>query len=117
MAYIAGRNACLEALKAGERVTRVLIEVGGAPPVALRPLLEVAAAARIPVERVPLRQLAAIHPRHQGVAVEVEEFRYASFDQVAKAIQADGGKSLVLALDQVQDPQNVGTLFRTALAV
>lgn len=115
--YIAGRNAALEALKAGARVRKVLVEDSVPLPAALKPALEMAQAAGIPVERVPAWQLAAIHPRHQGIAVEVAGFRYATFGELLGAVQEAGTDALVLALDQLQDPQNLGTLLRTALAV
>ncbi len=115
--YIAGRNAALEALKAGTRVRKVLLEASPDLPAALQPILDAAKAAGVPVTRVPASELAAIHPRHQGVAVEVGEFRYASFADVLVRVQSAGQDALVLALDQIQDPQNLGTLLRTALAV
>jgi 23S rRNA (guanosine2251-2'-O)-methyltransferase len=46
---------------------------------------------------------------HQGVCAEVEPFRYARGDAVLRA-----GSPLVVALDQVQDPQNLGAVCRTA---
>lgn len=115
--YIAGRNAVLEALKARARVRRVLIEAGEGVPSALRPVVDAAQVAGVPVTRVPGAQLATIHPRHQGVAAEVDVFPYASLGDVLKAVEAAGPRALVLALDRVQDPQNLGTLLRTALAV
>jgi 23S rRNA (guanosine2251-2'-O)-methyltransferase len=46
---------------------------------------------------------------HQGVCAEVEEFHYASPD----GLTANGG-ALIVVLDQVQDPQNLGSICRTA---
>lgn len=116
MPYVAGRNAALEALKAGTRVRRVLIDVA-ASSAAIQPVIEAARVAGVAVTRVSGAQLAAIHPRHQGVAVEVAPFAYAVFADLQAAVRAAADKALVLALDQVQDPQNLGTLLRTALAV
>src|SRR5438552_10462404 len=115
--YIAGRNAALEALKAGTRVRQVLIDAGRGSSADLHEVLEAAKARRIPVSPVPTAQLAAIHPRHQGVAVEVEAFVYTPLAELRQAVRVAGAEALVLALDQVQDPQNLGTLLRTALAV
>ena len=84
---------------------------------AILPLIAAATAARIPVERVPRSRLDAIHDRHQGVAVEVAEFAYAPLDALIGALRRAGDAGLVLVLDELQDPQNVGTLLRTALAV
>jgi len=46
---------------------------------------------------------------HQGVCAEVTEFRYAEAD----ALLSDDG-ALLVALDQIQDPQNLGSICRTA---
>jgi 23S rRNA (guanosine2251-2'-O)-methyltransferase len=53
---------------------------------------------------------------HQGVVAEVAEYAYRSLDDVVAA-GAAGGLPLVLALDSLEDPQNFGTLIRTADAV
>ena len=50
-------------------------------------------------------------PDHQGIVAEVEPYPYASADSLLEAEDA-----LVLALDQVQDPRNVGAICRTAEA-
>ncbi|HEY3117722.1 MAG TPA: 23S rRNA (guanosine(2251)-2'-O)-methyltransferase RlmB [Chloroflexota bacterium] len=115
--YIAGRNASLEALKAGTRVRHVLIDASRGSSPDLREVLEAAKTRGIPVSPVPTAQLVAIHPRHQGVAVEVEVFAYTPLVELRQAVRAAGAEALILALDQVQDPQNLGTLLRTALAV
>jgi 23S rRNA (guanosine2251-2'-O)-methyltransferase len=107
----------MEAIKAGARVRRLLIEATASPQPALQPLIEAARASGIAVVRVPPAQLAAIHPRHQGVAVDVGEFQYATMGELLDSVRAAGPTALVLALDQIQDPQNLGTLLRTALAV
>ena len=73
---------------------------------------------RIPIVEVEggsLTQLAGFDG-HQGVAVVVESRRFASVDDVlARAIER-GEPSLVLVLDSLEDPQNVGTLLRSAEA-
>jgi 23S rRNA (guanosine2251-2'-O)-methyltransferase len=48
-------------------------------------------------------------PEHQGVCAEVSEFRYADAAELVSA-----GSRLIVALDQVQDPQNLGAVCRTA---
>ena len=67
----------------------------------------------IPLEVVPKNDLDQLFSgNHQGVVVELKPFRYASFDEVFSRV-ADG-PSIVLVLDQVQDPHNFGALIRTA---
>lgn len=117
MPFVAGRNAALEAIRAGARVKKVLIEASSTIPPSLQEVIDAARSAGIAVARVRGSELAAIHPRHQGVAVEVGGFPYVSVGDLMEAARAESEQALVLALDQVQDPQNLGTLLRTALAV
>src|SRR5437016_11114683 len=114
--YLTGRNAVLEAIKAGSRVRRVLYESAGAElrgP--LREVLDAARAANVAVERSTRSRLDAIHPRHQGIVAEVQAFSYVPFASVVERCRMDGDNALVLLLDELQDPQNLGTLLRTAL--
>ncbi|HZT05548.1 MAG TPA: 23S rRNA (guanosine(2251)-2'-O)-methyltransferase RlmB [Chloroflexota bacterium] len=115
---LAGRNAVAEALRAHRRVQRIFVEAGvrDSEP-AIREALRAAETVGIPIVRVPRTRLDSIHPRHQGIAAELDEFAYAEVADVLQRAKAAGSNALVLALDQVQDPQNVGSLLRTALAV
>src|SRR3989442_5443954 len=73
--YLAGRNAVFEALRAGRRVRRVLVDVAArsSDPDVSR-ILAAAEASRIPVERIGRPRLDTIAPRHQGIVAEVEDF-------------------------------------------
>jgi 23S rRNA (guanosine2251-2'-O)-methyltransferase len=50
-------------------------------------------------------------PEHQGVVAEVDPYPYADSDSL---FEADDGQGLVVALDQVQDPHNLGAVCRAA---
>jgi 23S rRNA (guanosine2251-2'-O)-methyltransferase len=50
---------------------------------------------------------------HQGVALRVGAFPYWGFEQIVHAVKQDPS-ALVLILDHIEDPQNVGSLLRTA---
>jgi 23S rRNA (guanosine2251-2'-O)-methyltransferase len=103
-----GRNSVREALRAARRrFHRVLLaaEIGD--------ILELARRERISVEVVDRRRLdALVDGHHQGVVADVEPFPYASLSDLL-----DLEAPLVLVLDSLQDPQNFGTLLRTAQAV
>ncbi|MDD2581487.1 MAG: 23S rRNA (guanosine(2251)-2'-O)-methyltransferase RlmB [Desulfuromonadaceae bacterium] len=58
------------------------------------------------------RMCASSH--HQGIALEVEPFRYTDFDDLLVSISQSGGAGLVLVLDAIQDPHNLGALIRSA---
>jgi 23S rRNA (guanosine2251-2'-O)-methyltransferase len=79
-----------------------------------------ARAADVPVERVPASRLDAmtrVGQHHQGVAAQVSAFRYDTLAETVELCRAAGPDALVLVLDTLQDPQNFGTLLRTAEAV
>ncbi|MEA2641974.1 MAG: rRNA (guanosine2251-2-O)-methyltransferase [Chloroflexota bacterium] len=118
MPFIAGRNAVLEALRAGQRVERILIDAATRPSdAAVAAVVELAGERHITVAKVARSRLDTIDPRHQGVAAEVRPFGYTPFAELLAEVRSAGQDALVLALDAVQDPQNLGTLLRTALAV
>ncbi len=110
-----GRNAVIEAVRAGRRRARRLFVAGDAerqPRVGA--LLEAARARGVPVTRVTTddleRMLGPVN--HQGVALEASPYPYVSLD----ALLSEAGGRPILALDHVQDPQNLATLIRTAEA-
>lgn len=77
-------------------------------------ILEAARQASIPVERVERSVLDSAGDRHQGVVAEVEPYPYSDLHSILEAVST---RALILILDQLQDPQNLGTLIRTADAV
>lgn len=107
---IYGAHPVEELLRAGRRkVHRVLVS-GSTRPF----ILEAAKQASIPVERVERSVLDSAGDRHQGVVAEVEPYPYSDLHSILEAVST---RALILILDQLQDPQNLGTLIRTADAV
>jgi 23S rRNA (guanosine2251-2'-O)-methyltransferase len=103
-----GRNAVHEALRAGRRgVHRVWATEGAAREDWLRD-------AAVPVEVVGADEVAlrAGTDGHQGVCAVVDPYPYA-----APADLLTGPEPLIVALDEVQDPQNLGAICRTAECV
>jgi 23S rRNA (guanosine2251-2'-O)-methyltransferase len=114
--YIYGRNTVREALLAG-RVRKVLMQTGATGVAA-----ELQADARrlgVPVSSADRRELdrLAAGANHQGVVAEVSPFVYSSLDEILAEATKRGEPPFVLLLDCIQDPQNLGTLLRTAEAV
>jgi 23S rRNA (guanosine2251-2'-O)-methyltransferase len=112
---IAGRNPVREALRAGGRIRRVLI-ADGAHGVA--DIVEAARAAGVRVDRVPRSALDAVSEgvSHQGVVAEAESFAYRSWREGLAVAEQRGEPALLLAVDGVTDPRNLGSLLRTAEA-
>ena len=110
---IYGAHPVEEVLRAGRRkVHRVLVS-GSARPT----ILEAAKQASIRVEQVERSVLDSAGDRHQGVVAEVEPYPYSDLHSILEAVNVDNSMALILILDQLQDPQNLGTLIRTADAV
>lgn len=104
----------LEALRAGRGMHRILVASGAH---GLDTLHELAERRRIRVETLDRRELdrrAGDH--HQGVLAEAEPFAYAHISDLLAKADERGEPPLLLALDSLQDPQNFGTLLRTAQA-
>lgn len=117
MADIYGRNPVLEALRHDGGLSRILIARGTNETPPIQEIIRLAQQMDVPVEIVDRRALDARSPGavHQGVVAMAEPFDYATVDDILQ--RAGTEPLLVLALDSVQDPQNLGTLLRTAEAV
>jgi 23S rRNA (guanosine2251-2'-O)-methyltransferase len=108
-----GRNAVHECLRAGRRkVFKLLVSEGVQEKGALAASLKLAGEKRIAVQRAPRAQLDRISQGHQGLAAEVSGYPYLALDEIVSYTQTP----LLLVLDCVQDPQNLGALLRTAEA-
>ena len=110
MAILSGINPILESLKAGRPLDRILI-AKGAGGARLQEIIDLARRASVSVrfeERAGLDRLAGT-PAHQGVVAMGAAQRYAELDEVAAA-------PLLVVLDGVEDPHNLGAIIRTAHA-
>jgi 23S rRNA (guanosine2251-2'-O)-methyltransferase len=113
---ICGKQAIREALRAGRRVRRLFVAGSARETAPLRDLLALAAERRVPVQSVERADLDRLADHHQGVAAEVDPYAYTEFADLLRAARA-AAPPLYLVLDSLQDPQNFGTLLRTAAAV
>lgn len=64
-------------------------------------------------EKIDLTKMCA-SSHHQGIALEVEPFRYAELDDLSAAVDQSSSTGFLLVLDGIQDPHNLGALIRTA---
>ena len=107
-----------EVLRAGRRQIHELRVADGAQDRAdgeLAGILDGARRAGIVVRQVPREELAELADggNHQGVALRTGGYPYGDFNQILQTVRDDPA-AVVLLLDHIEDPQNVGSLLRTA---
>lgn len=116
--WIYGRNAVYETLRAGRRrAYRLRTAAGLQISPRLQHTLEVAKAKKLIIEEVQRTELDGLGDNHQGVALQAEEFRYSHLGELFDKAEESQTPPFFLLLDTLQDPQNLGTLLRTAEAV
>jgi 23S rRNA (guanosine2251-2'-O)-methyltransferase len=113
---VAGRRPVEEAFAARREASRLLVVPERRA--ALDQLVLHATTLRIPVVEVEGGTITAVSgfDGHQGVALVVAPRRWATLDDVLALAKTRGEPPFVLALDHLEDPQNVGTLLRSAEA-
>lgn len=112
-----GRQPVREVLRAGRRKVHALYLAQGMQTTdVLQESMRLAEEAGAVVESIERDRLDAwlTGANHQGVALAVDPYPYASLDRVLALARQRQEDPLLLLLDRVQDPQNLGTLLRTA---
>ena len=112
---IEGRNAILEAIRAGRTIDKVYVAAGSTD----RALDRIAAMAKqagavvVSVDRRKLDTMSATGA-HQGVIAAVAAHTYCSIDDILNAAAAKGEAPLLVLCDELADPHNLGAIIRTA---
>ena len=116
--WVAGRNAVLEALEAEIPTRSAYVAEGAERDDRLRDILKLAASRSLPLLEVTRTELDRLTGGavHQGVALQLPAYEYAHPDDLlAGAIDSDS-PPLIVALDSVTDPRNLGAIIRSAAA-
>ena len=115
---VAGRNAVVEALRAGIPVKALYVAERIDLDDRVREVLRIAADRHLPLLEAPRPELDRITQGavHQGLALTVPPFQYAHPDDLVAVAQEAGELPLVVALDGVTDPRNLGAVIRSAAA-
>ncbi len=118
--YLYGRWPVLESLRAGRRTfEQVLLAEGIDEKGVVETIIMTAAQRGVNVRRVPRRVIDDLSKdaNHQGVALRTGDYPYVDLDTILKVAADRGEAPLVLVLDLLKDPQNVGALLRVADSV
>lgn len=109
-----GINSIREALRAGRKIEAIYTTRKAKD--ALRAIVEQALQKNIPVhelEKGALERMAS-SDSHQGVLADAEPFRYRTIDDILESAADKGEHPLLLLLDGIEDPHNLGAIMRTA---
>ena len=111
---LSGINAVSEALRSGRHLERVLVVRGGENP-RLQPIVDACRQAGVPVRFEPRGALDRFvgGKNHQGVAAISSAATYARLNEVLEKLEKPG---LIVVLDGVEDPHNLGAILRSAHA-
>jgi 23S rRNA (guanosine2251-2'-O)-methyltransferase len=115
--WVIGRNPVLEALQAGLPIKRAYVADGVERDDRLRDILKFAADNGVPLLQATRTELDRLTGGgvHQGVALQLPAYEYADVEDVlGDALDAQAG--LVVALDGITDPRNLGAVIRSAAA-
>ncbi len=120
MRVVYGMNPVRELLRAGgEGIAELWLAEGAARDRALGELTRLARRTAAKVRSAPRQKLDRLAGSrdHQGAVAVVADYRYRDLDELVAAARASGEAPLLVLLDGVEDPQNLGAITRTADAL
>lgn len=116
--WVAGRNSVVEALRAGVPVTAIYVAEGAEKDGRLKEAFEMAADRGIALNQVARYDLDRLTGGavHQGLAARIPAYEYAHPTDLIGEARARGEEPLIVVLDHVTDPRNLGAVIRSAAA-
>ncbi len=112
---LAGVNSIMEALKGRRKIEKIFLQEGRQGK-RLEDLLRLAQRKGVYVQYVEKQKLDQMYTlsNHQGVVARVESYEYAEIGEVLEIAALKGQSPFLLILDGIEDPQNMGSIIRTA---
>ncbi|MGI5920548.1 MAG: 23S rRNA (guanosine(2251)-2'-O)-methyltransferase RlmB [Syntrophomonadaceae bacterium] len=112
---LAGVNSIMEALKGRRKVQKIFIQEGRSGR-RIEELVRLAAKKGIYIQYVEKQRLDQMYTisNHQGIIAQVESYEYSSLEEVLEYAALKKEPPLLLLLDGIEDPQNLGSVIRTA---
>ncbi|MBY7147340.1 23S rRNA (guanosine(2251)-2'-O)-methyltransferase RlmB, partial [Levilactobacillus brevis] len=113
--FVIGRHPAVAALRSQQTINKVFLQ-SGLKAEALDEIRQLAKKRHLVISEVPKQKLDLLtdHQNHQGVALGVSAFAYATIDDLFDRAAAAGEAPFFLVLDGVEDPHNLGSILRTA---
>lgn len=112
---IEGRNAVLEAFRAGKTIDRLFI-LDGCQDGPIKSILREAKKGDTIITFVKKERLDQLSEtgKHQGVIAYAAAYEYAEVEDILKAAEEKGEPPFIILLDGIEDPHNLGAILRTA---
>ncbi|MDO5390689.1 MAG: 23S rRNA (guanosine(2251)-2'-O)-methyltransferase RlmB [Eubacteriales bacterium] len=112
---IEGRNAVMEAFRAGRPVDKLYV-LDGCQDGPVRSITRIARKNDTIINYVSKDRLDQLSETgtHQGVIAQVAAYEYASVDDILKKAEEKGEPPFIVLLDNIEDPHNLGAIIRTA---
>lgn len=112
--YVAGKHPVLEALKAGRALNKIWLS-SQAQKSLVQPILEEAKSRGVVVQYADKRKLDSLAPgiQHQGVVAQAAAVSYAEPEELLARAAERGEAPLIVLLDEVEDPHNLGSILRS----
>ena len=110
---VGGRNPVAELIKSGRPVDKLIVQNGAGG--SMGKIVSMAKDAGIHIEYADKAALDRIYGSgsHQGAVAKTSEYEYADFDELLERLAAKEGDALVVLLDGIEDPHNLGAVIRT----
>lgn len=115
---VLGRNPVLECLRARVPATALYVALGAEADERLSESVRMAADSGISILEVPRHDLdrIAVNGLHQGIALQVPPYSYAHPDDLLASATSASDPALLVALDNISDPRNLGAIVRSVAA-
>jgi 23S rRNA (guanosine2251-2'-O)-methyltransferase len=110
---VSGRNAVLEALRASVPATELIVARSIDVDDRVAEALQLALHLQLPIREVHRAELEGINANSQGIILAIKPYQYSSFQEIAERAN---NPILIVALDGVTDPRNLGAIVRSAAA-
>jgi 23S rRNA (guanosine2251-2'-O)-methyltransferase len=110
---VSGRNAVLEALRASVPATELIVARSIDVDDRVAEALQLALHHQLPIREVHRAELEGINANSQGIILAIKPYQYSSFQEIAERANHP---ILIVALDGVTDPRNLGAIVRSAAA-
>ncbi|GAA3700902.1 23S rRNA (guanosine(2251)-2'-O)-methyltransferase RlmB [Gordonia hankookensis] len=116
--YVLGRNPVLECLRAGVPATALYLATNSEPDERVAESVKMAGDFGVAILEVGKNELDRLSSNglHQGIALQVPEYQYAHPDDLMRDAVDSGTPPLLVALDNITDPRNLGAVIRSVAA-